>query len=146
MSSFTIHQILSCPVPMTACHYDFDSEEVIRKDVIVLAVIYDYPESEDLVESKPIENVNQKVEYAIPGSPTWNLTTSSPIPNSLIRPMIMDETGDFTDPCWEDNYLGIECGIKLDWDEQIRKLVDGDDGDGADNCECDACRVKKNLN
>lgn len=37
---FTIHQIISPSIPMSACFYDHDDLEVTRRDVVCLAIIH----------------------------------------------------------------------------------------------------------
>lgn len=44
-NNYQIHQILNCTIPMQAVFYDPDEMEVVRQDVICLAVIR-YPNDE----------------------------------------------------------------------------------------------------
>jgi len=44
MSEFRIHQIMPCPVPMKAIFYDLDGMEIIKQDILFLAVVKDYNE------------------------------------------------------------------------------------------------------
>ena len=38
-TTFHIHQIISPSIPMSACFYDHDELEVIRRDIVCLAII-----------------------------------------------------------------------------------------------------------
>jgi hypothetical protein len=77
---------------MQVVFYDMDDEELVRKDIVCLAVVYYFEDNEF-------------------------------IPNSFIEPMIGDESGFFCNPCWEDNFIGVEYnGKEENWDEEIREL------------------------
>jgi len=80
---------------MSACFYDDEEIEVVRQDVICLAVIYMYPD------------------------------TATTIPDSFVVPMVVDQEGNIYDPCGQDDFLGIECsGKELDWEDKIREMVE----------------------
>jgi len=132
-NEYVIKSIIPTPVPMQAVYID-DDEEIIRRDIICLAVVYCYPELE---KKEPARNLGMLGE----GS-AWNITTSAPIPDSYIRPFICEKDGNFIDAEWLDGFLGIETGGKeLNWDEEIRELI----GDAPD-CKCLSCQKKKSVN
>ena len=127
-NSYQIHQIIPAPIPMQAVYYDPSDEEVTRQDIICLAVVYIYPGPE-------------KVEPQKAGD-IWTMVTSTPVPDSMVRPMVGMKDGEFIDADWLDGFLGIEYGGKSeDWDDEIRELR----GEVPD-CECPSCLKKKMVN
>ena len=135
-NEYLIKSIIPAPVPMQAVYFDPDNddgEELIRRDVICLAVVHIYPEPK---KDEPKRNLGIVGE----GS-AWNITTFAPVPDSLVRPMVGCKDGDIMDAEWLDGFLGVEYGKQEDWDEEIRELR----GDGPD-CDCPGCQKKKMVN
>lgn len=128
-NEYLIKSIIPAPVPMQAVYFDPDNddgEELIRRDVICLAVVHIYPEPEKADPHK--------------AGDIWTMVTSTPVPDSFIKPMIGMKDGDIIPADWLDGFLGLEYNGKSEcWDEEIRELR----GDGPD-CDCPIC-MKKNL-
>ena len=91
MSNFIIKSIVPCPMPMQAVYYDPIDEEVVRQDVVCLAVIQNYDSEGD----------------------EWD----------YVRPMVCDKGSGFSDPSWDDGFLGVENGKELDWDDEVKELL-----------------------
>lgn len=127
-NEYLIKSIIPAPVPMQAVYFDPDNddgEELIRRDVICLAVVHIYPEPD---KKNPVRHENN----------TWSMVaTSTPVPDSFIKPMIGMKDGDVIPADWLDGFLGVEYGKQEDWDEEIRELR----GDVPD-CDCPGCQKK----
>jgi hypothetical protein len=83
----------------------------------------------------------EKVEPTKAGD-IWTMVSSTPVPDSMIRPMVGCSDGEIIDAEWLDGFLGVEYnGKSKSWDEEIRELR----GEGKD-CECPTCRKKKMVN
>lgn len=109
--TFHIHNIMPCTISMQAVFYDFDEEEVYRRDVLCLAVVHYYEEQEP--PTRPFGS-----------DATWQITPT-PLPESYIRPMVGDEDGYIDDPDFIDGFLGVEYGgIIKNWDSKIREVVE----------------------
>ena len=131
-NSYQIHQIIPAPIPMQAVYYDLSEEELVRQDVICLAIVHCYPKQ----SKDEVKQVKGTTESA------WNMVSIAPIPDSYIRPMVCEKDGNFIDPEWLDGFLGIEInGKPEDWEEEIRELM----GDAPD-CDCPVCMKKKLVN
>src|SRR3972149_679684 len=111
-NDYMIKSIISTPCPMTAVYFDPDNddgEELIRREVICLAVVHIYPEPE---KKNPVRHEDN----------TWSMVAPTPIPDSMVRPMVCCKDGDIIDAEWLDGFLGVEYGKQENWDEQIREL------------------------
>ena len=96
MSEYRIVQMMPCPVPMKACYMDFD-EEIIKQDVMFIAIIHD---------------ISDDSERKVDGC------------QDFVRPFVSTKEGDFIDPSWLDDFLGIEYdGVRQDFDAEIREIV-----------------------
>lgn len=105
MNEYQINQIMPCPVPMEAVFYDFDEEEVIRQNVICLAVIH---------------YIDTKAECTPSGQDVITKET-----NDFIVPMVGDKEGYICDATWLDGFLGVEYdGKAMDWDSEIRAMLE----------------------
>ena len=122
--NFQIHQIMPVTIPMQAVFYDPEEMELVRQDVICLAVVYIYPEAQPEKQTDKLFGADH----------TWSITTATPIPESYVVPMVGDREGYFCDPSCLDGFLGIEYnGKEESWDEAIRELTKDEEVDG---CNC----------
>ena len=105
MNEYQINQIMQCPVPMQACFFDFDEEEIVRQDVICLAVI---------------RCIDTKAECTPSGQDVISKET-----NDFVVTMVGDKKGYICDATWLDGFLGVEYdGKTVSWDSEIREMLE----------------------
>lgn len=58
--NYQIHQIMPCAVPMKIVFYDVDEEELVREDVVCMAIIHGYDGNNPIPDSLVVPMIGDR--------------------------------------------------------------------------------------